>query len=119
MSTSEGQGGRASRALKNQAFFRDVNERVRDLNDAFSAVDPLGKWICECANHTCIEGVDMTLEEYEAVREHPTRFFVFGSDAHVWPDIERIVDRNHRYWVVELNGRPGEIAMKADPRSGY
>jgi len=40
---------RASRAARNQSFFRQINERVNELNEAFSLVLPLGEWVCECA----------------------------------------------------------------------
>ena len=45
---------RASRAARNQSFFRQINERVNELNEAFSLVLPLGEWVCECAEQSCI-----------------------------------------------------------------
>ena len=118
MSTSEHEGDRAARAGRNQALFREINERVRDLNDTFTAITPVGEWICECANDTCVEQVEMTLDEYEAVRASGTHFFVSPDDAHVWPDVERVRMRNDRYWIVEKVGDSGELAERADPRNG-
>jgi hypothetical protein len=38
------------------------------------------------------------------VRENPTHFAVVTSDEHVIPDVERVVERHARYWVVEKVG---------------
>ena len=78
--------GRAVRGARNQALYRLVNERVRELNDAFDPLPPLGEWICECANEKCFEEVLLTHAEYEAVRAFPTRFFVKPHDDHVVRD---------------------------------
>jgi hypothetical protein len=32
------------------------------------------------------------------------------------PEIETVVDRRDRYWVVEKNGEAGDLAAKVDPR---
>ena len=60
MSVSEGPQRRAERAARNQALFRRINERVRDLNNAFSALSPVGEWICECADDTCVERIELS-----------------------------------------------------------
>ncbi len=67
---------RQVRAAENHAVFREVNERVRELNDGFSLVSPMGEWICECANDTCMERLTFSANEYEAVRLDQARFFV-------------------------------------------
>jgi hypothetical protein len=35
----------------------------------------------------------------------------------VWPDVERVVEMNDGYWVVEKVERAAEIAVSADPRA--
>src|SRR6266704_1208380 len=90
---------REVRAAENQSLFREVNERVKDLNVRFSFVTKIGDWICECANDTCFEHLALS------------------ADEHVWPDVERVTERNTRYWVVEMNDRAGELAKRANPRS--
>jgi hypothetical protein len=109
---------RDERAAMNQMLFRDVNERVKDLNEGFSMVLPVGAWICECANDTCSERVEMSAAEYEQIRSEGRRFFVAPSDEHVWPDVERVTERNDRYWIVEKVGQAGELAKAGDPRTG-
>ena len=108
---------RQSRAAKNQSLFREINERILDLNAAFSAVTTMGEWVCECANESCIAPVEMSSEEYEAIRATPRRFFVAPTDEHVWPDVEDVVARGSRYWTVEKRGVAGDLAERADPRS--
>ena len=113
----EATDSRAARAGRNQALYREVNERVREMNEAFDAFLPLGEWICECANEECFETIEMTHGEYEAVRAGGTRFFVKPDDDHVVPEAEIVVERHERYWVVEKIGVAGAVANRQDPRS--
>ena len=41
------------RGAKTQSLYRDVNERVKDVNAHFNAAVPLGEWLCECADTAC------------------------------------------------------------------
>jgi hypothetical protein len=108
---------RGSGAARNQSLFREINERVKQLNEGFSMVLPVGEWICECADDTCVERIELSAEEYEAVRNDGTHFLVAPSDGHVLLDVERVTERNDRYWIVEMFGIAGEMAGKVDPRS--
>jgi hypothetical protein len=108
---------RAARGARSQSLFRDVNERVKEINRAFSSVLPLGDWICECADASCTpERIFVSPAAYEAVRADPARFAVAPSDPHVFSEIEDVVGRNERYWVVEKKGQGAELATKVDPR---
>ena len=106
---------RAARAGRNQSLYREVNERVREVNAAFDAL-PTGEWICECANDECFAAIEMTHEEYEAVRAEGNRFFVKPDDQHIVPEAENVTERHERYWVVEKVGVAAAIAERADPR---
>jgi hypothetical protein len=108
---------RETRAAQNQTLFREINERVKELNEGFSLLSPVGEWICECANDTCTELIEMTAAEYEAIRSDGARFFVATDDEHVWPDIEQVTEHGERYWVVEKTGHAGSVARSHDPRS--
>jgi hypothetical protein len=108
---------RAARAARNQSLYRSVNERVKEINEAFDAMLPLGDWVCECANAECFDRIVMTHEEYEAVRTDPARFFVSPDDHHVFPDVEKVVERHERYWVVEKIGVAAELAARANRRT--
>jgi len=109
---------REERAAMNQLLFRDVNERVKDVDSSFTVLIPVGAWICECANDSCSERIEMSATEYEQIRRDGARFFVSPSGEHVWPDVERVTERNDRYWTVEKTGEARELARKGDPRSG-
>ena len=100
------------RAARNQSLFREVNERVAVLNQTFEQLTPFGSWACECALTDCLEQIPMTLGEYEALREHPARFAVLPSEDHVFPEVERVVEKTARYWVVEKVGTAGEVAAE-------
>jgi hypothetical protein len=104
------------RVARNQALFRTINERTELLNEAFADLTPYGSWICECANTECLERIDMTLDEYESLRANSTWFAVASSERHVAPDIERIVEKTDRYWVVEKLGTAGTVATELAER---
>jgi hypothetical protein len=108
---------RQERAAKNQSLFREVNERVKDINDHFHALTALSDWVCECANESCSERIELTTCEYDRVRAEGERFFVAPSNEHVWPDAERVVEQHARYWVVEKVELAADIANTLDPRS--
>jgi hypothetical protein len=109
---------RERRAAKNQSLFREVNERIEGLNEAFSLVNPINDFVCECAAETCVAQIALSMAEYESLRRHPNRFAVIPDDGHVWPDVESVVERNARYWVVEKTGFAGAMATSLDPRAG-
>jgi hypothetical protein len=104
----------AVRAARHQSLFREVNERVADLNETFSPLDPMGEWICECADERCFEPMSLTLAEYEAIREHAARFPVLPG--HERPEVETVVEANDRYLVVEKIGAARAVAVEHDPR---
>jgi hypothetical protein len=100
-------------AARSQLMFREVNERIAELT---TMLDGLGinLLICECSDDSCAESLQITPAEYEAVRAHGKRFVVLAG--HQLPGIERVVDGNERFLVVEKVGEAGEVAMRGDPR---
>jgi hypothetical protein len=107
----------ARRAGQNQALFAQVNDRVRELNEVFDTFTPYGSWACECADIGCMEQIELTLGEYEALRAQPGRFAVAPGDAHVVPEVEDVVAKTDRYWVVEKRGEAKQAALQARRRS--
>jgi hypothetical protein len=108
---------RERRAAKNQALFREVNERIEPLNQAFTIVNRLNDFVCECPNDDCTDMIALSVEEYESVRANAEHFAVAPDDAHVWPDVERVIEKRDRYWLVEKSGEAGAMAAKLDPRA--
>src|SRR5687768_2056552 len=96
---------RRSRQARNEAFLRDVNERVATLDRNAQAgwaqgSDERFEFQCECGRSpTCAGRVELTLEEYDEVRKQSDRFLVLpGHEDSV---IERVVRRSDRYVVVD------------------
>ena len=109
---------RATRTAQNESLFREVNERVKELNQAFDALSRHAEWICECGNTACVEPVHLTHEEYEAVRARGSDCFLIKPDgAHVVSDVEVVVERHDRYWVVQKLGVAAEVAEEEDATS--
>ena len=108
---------REERIVKNEALFRDVNERVHAVDRTFperERADGLQPFICECANADCAERIELTPPEYERAREHPAQFIVVPG--HIVPDVEKTVFRNDRFAVVEKHVGEQLIARERDPR---
>jgi hypothetical protein len=112
-------GAREERLAKNEALFREVNERVAEVAANFIEVEKRGgqvEFTCECGRADCAEPIAMTVVEYEAVRALPTRFAV--APAHEQPEVETVVERHPSYFVVEKQDEDAqEVARETDPRS--
>jgi hypothetical protein len=100
-----------------QSIYREVNERVVEISEQRPLYAPAHDAICECAKPECSEPIAITAEEYERVRAHGTWFAVAPSEHHVFPEIERIVDKNQGFWIVEKVDGAGAVAEELDPRA--
>jgi hypothetical protein len=110
----ETQRDRELRAARNQSLFRAVNEKLRELNNAFSEVSKTYAIACECADVSCIETVQILMEEYIEVREDAQRFVVLKD--HVYPELERVVAQNDGYVIVEKNADVSKITEASHAR---
>jgi len=104
---------RQVRAGRNQALFREVNERVRSLSAAWPAAGEVD-FVCECANEDCARPLSLDLGQYEAVRADPTTFVV--APGHVYPDVEEVVREEPAFVVVRKMGAARPIAESSAPR---
>jgi hypothetical protein len=106
---------REERIGRNEALFREVNERIEAMQKALDPGDQTAEFICECGNPACTEHIPMTMRQYEDVRADPTTFVVVsGHDA---PFVEEVVERHGRYEVVrKRRGTPAELATRESPR---
>ena len=105
---------RLERAARNQALFREVNERLQELATSFQEAAGITVFACECADLKCVEQIDMSPDEYEAIRSDPNQFLV--APGHVIPDVENVVAENERFQVVAKIGEGGAVAAALDPR---
>jgi hypothetical protein len=107
---------RAERIARNDATFRDANERIDEVAKSLDDYrDTLLPFLCECADLRCTEIVRLTGEEYEEVRREPTWFLTVPG--HEEGEATRVVDENDRYAVVEKLGAAAEVAAKLDRRT--
>ena len=104
-----------TRAGRNQSLFRDVNERIGELQTSWMPLTEID-FLCECADETCSLPISASRDEYEAVRSSPVRFLVHPE--HVFPEAEVVVDRNDRFWVVEKVERASTVARETAPARG-
>jgi hypothetical protein len=104
---------RDKRLARNEALFREVNER---LDDVAADHGPRNQhYLCECSNADCTFKVQLERREYEAVRADGRQFFVLPG--HFTPEIEVIVSKNERFWVVQKDGEAAAFVEHLDPRS--
>jgi hypothetical protein len=105
--------GSAERIGKNEAIFRDINERI-EAGRLPAEVSRRVPFCCECARLGCNELISVTIGAYETVRANPRRFLL--AVGHEIDGAERVVETNAAYIVVEKTGEAGATAAGADPR---
>ena len=100
-----------------QVTFRNANETIQASADASAILGSI-PFICECPNRECTEIVRLSFDQYEAIRQHPTRFFNVTGHEHSSVDAgaERIVAVAGELTVVEKVGVAGEVAAETYPR---
>jgi hypothetical protein len=96
----------------NEALFRDVNERIREISDTFGRPDATYDFLCECSDPACTDRVTLTRAEYEDVRSESTRFVV--AKGHALPEVESVVERAKDHVVVEKEGPAADVAIHLD-----
>ena len=107
---------REERIGLNEAVFREVNERIGELAEAFDLTSQQLDLICECGDAACVQPITMSHSEYEEIRSNPHLFAVYPG--HDLPDVERVVDERKGYSVVEkFEEIPKRVAEQTDPRS--
>jgi hypothetical protein len=107
---------RRKRIGMNEALFREVNERLKEVGQSFSLVAETARFVCECGELGCAEPIEMTLADYERLRADPTHFAI--KPGHEITDVERVVEEHDHYSIVEkLPGGPAGIAIREDSRS--
>ena len=107
---------RATRLAENEARFREINDRVeRDLDRVHYSPDELLPFVCECAQRTCSATIDLSREEYEHVRSEPILFAV--APGHEITDIEDVIERTERFFLIRKHPETWEIVQQTDPRS--
>jgi hypothetical protein len=104
------------RIAQNEALFRDVNERIKDITAEQHApgTEDVWEFLCECGTEGCVERIHLTVAEYEALRSKATQFAVVPG--HEVPAVERVVESSERFLLLEKLGEGATIAEETDPR---
>ena len=105
---------REIRAARNQALFRAVNEQIKGMNEAVATVTGSFTIACECADTNCIETLELSPQDYEAIRAEPRQFAVLPR--HIYPDVEHVVRETPGFVVVEKIAVAGAVAEELDRR---
>jgi hypothetical protein len=97
---------------RNEALFREVNERVEEVSGRapLEAID----FLCECGDAECTESIALVTHEYEDLRSDPLLFAV--APGHEIEDVEYVVSENDRFRTVRKREEAAGIARQTDPR---
>jgi predicted ATPase len=103
------------RAARNEALFREVNERVEELHDQLAS-GGTAVFVCECAEETCTDRISVPLTVYERVRSDPHLFLV--ADGHVRAEVEHVVEKQKGFVIVAKDEpTAARVAEQTDPRA--
>ena len=104
---------REERIARNEALFRDVNERIKEAT--VSEPSETLTLLCECGDVRCTRMVELPVKEYEETRGEGERFLLVAG--HEDETVERVIKRAGGVVVVEKRGESGDVARDLDPRS--
>jgi hypothetical protein len=100
----------------NEAMFREVNERVEDINRTLGSTSSTFDIVCECGSTSCTERITVPVADYERVRSNPLHFLL--QVGHEDPLVERMIENHETFVIVEKEGMEVEkVAEETDPRS--
>jgi len=76
-------------------------ERLIFEQDA-DAIRDVVPFVCECGDTDCIEGMEMTVDDYMSAHSAPDLFTV--KPGHVFPEAETVVESHDSFWLAEKDG---------------
>jgi hypothetical protein len=96
-----------------RVLFRQVNERVLEVNRDFGPTARLADFVCECADPECAQRLTLSVAQFDAVRTHEGRYVV--QPDHVASSGERAVELHKGFAVVERLSDGGRLL--AEPQT--
>jgi hypothetical protein len=104
----------AEKIAKTESLFREVNERIAENAEPFESAAT--EFVCECADPSCTDRVDATLEQYESVRSDGATFLL--ANGHEDERVEGVVEAHGDMAVVEKRHPFVEpLVRRLDPRT--
>jgi hypothetical protein len=104
------------RIAKNDATFRDANERISTMARAYGVHTPV-PFICECADPVCSEIVPLEIDQYEQIRANPRHFLNIPGHQAAAQGVAVVVAERDGYVIVEKIGHAGDVVEALDERS--
>ncbi len=89
------------RIAKNNAIFREANEKIRAKAEQYDAPLEQIPFLCECASPSCVEIVRLTSAEYLDVRGSPQHFFTANGHEAAEGVAASVISRQERHVVVQ------------------
>jgi hypothetical protein len=105
--------GREERLARNEAVFREVNERIRDVTDTYASDGHVYEFLRECADTSCTDRIRLISAEYERIRRDPKQFVL--APGHDLSAIEAVIEVQPEHVVVEKTGTAAEVVEALDP----
>ncbi len=106
----------AERAARNEEIFRGVNEQIEQGAEQHAVSSPL-PFHCECGQAACVETIEIPPARYAAIVRERYHFVVLPG--HEQPQIERIVESEPEFVVVEKIGEAREQIDRDHPQQHH
>ena len=106
---------REARKGQNEAWFRELNERLEHRALAKRPIGETFEIVCECDREDCTERISISFDQYEDVRASATTFIV--APGHTDPEVEDVVRRAGTYEVIDKSGEAALVAVEENPRA--
>jgi hypothetical protein len=103
----------AERAARNEEVFRDVNERIEEGAEQHGVAGPL-PFHCECSRASCMQTIELLPHRYATIVRERYHFVVLPG--HEEPQIERIIETQAGFFVVEKIGEAREQIDRDHPQ---
>lgn len=105
---------REERLARNEAMFREANERAKEWEERHRLDSEVELYFCECANAGCLEKVSLSKADYERIRSDSDRFVIVPG--HELPEVETVIERNQGWAIIEKAPEVSDIVEARDPR---
>lgn len=103
------------RIARNDATFREANERINAAAGAYDMEGPV-PFLCECADPTCVEIVRLELDQYEEIRADSRHFLNVPGHQRAAQGAAVVVAERDGYVIVEKIGHAGDVVEGLDAR---
>jgi hypothetical protein len=101
------------RLAANEAMCREVNEAIERGQWPGEEDAPMA-FRCECARLGCDQMIQLSVRDYERIREDARHFAV--APGHEVAELEVVIERQRGYFVVEKLDLAGSVAEATAPR---